>query len=299
VILTANLDESGTHGDSPVTVMGGMLANARQLEAFEKKFRQAKKDHGFNIFHTKKFKKRDGDFRGWDDGRMFGLMNDLAVITSSGFTEGVTFLLDNAAYDAEYKAGDGPRKLRLDSKYGLCFRNCLLFLSLKALKRMHRGRYPTLHFVLESGHKNAGDALRIFNEYKALLKVNDCDMLGDLLFADKNPAGGSPSSHRVPDLAAITFSARCRFAASHVAPCDLSCDLYAAARVVSRRVCAEPCRSADQPLGRPPVGRAAGRPAGPQHLTSPTPRAARAALRGSTLPVPEGKALFDATSLRM
>jgi hypothetical protein len=186
VILTAYLDESGTHGDSPTTVMGGILVNARQLEAFERKFRQAKKDHAFEIFHTKKFKKRDGDFRGWDDDRMFALMNDLAVITSTGFTEGVTFLLDNAAYDAEYKAGDSPKKLRLDSKYGLCFRNCLLFLALEALKRMHRGRYPTLHFVLESGHKNAGDALRIFKEYKVLLKANGCDMLGDLLFADKD-----------------------------------------------------------------------------------------------------------------
>jgi hypothetical protein len=30
VILTAYLDESGTHDGSPVTVMGGMLANAQQ-----------------------------------------------------------------------------------------------------------------------------------------------------------------------------------------------------------------------------------------------------------------------------
>ena len=48
------------------------------------------------------------------------------------------------------------------------------------------GRYPTLHFVLESGHKNAGDALRIFNETKAELKAKGCDMFGDLLFADKD-----------------------------------------------------------------------------------------------------------------
>jgi len=79
-----------------------------------------------------------------------------------------------------------PRKLRLDSKYGLCFRNCLLFFALEGLKRMHRKRYPTLYFVLESGHKNAGDALRIFNETKAELEADGCGMLGDLTFSDKD-----------------------------------------------------------------------------------------------------------------
>jgi Protein of unknown function (DUF3800) len=42
VILTAYLDESGTHGGSPVTVMAGMLANARQWKAFERNFQRLK-----------------------------------------------------------------------------------------------------------------------------------------------------------------------------------------------------------------------------------------------------------------
>jgi hypothetical protein len=71
VILTAYLDESGTHDGSPVTVMGGMLANARQWEAFEKGFSKLKAVHGFQIFHTKKFKKKDGDFRGWTTDQCF------------------------------------------------------------------------------------------------------------------------------------------------------------------------------------------------------------------------------------
>ena len=106
MILTAYLDESGTHGESPSTIMGGMLANARQWEAFERKFRQMKKKHKFRIFHTKKFKRRDGDFKGWSNDQCLALMEDLAPITATAFTEGVTFLLDNAAYDAEYKSGE-------------------------------------------------------------------------------------------------------------------------------------------------------------------------------------------------
>jgi hypothetical protein len=186
VILTAYLDESGTHGESPHTVMGGMLANAQQWERFEQKFRQIKKRHKFRIFHTKKFKRRDGDFKGWSIEQCLALIADLAPITATAFTEGVTFLLDNDAYDAEYKSGEQPRKLRLDSKYGLCFRNCLYFFGLEGVKRMHHRRYPTLNFVLESGHKNFGDALRIFNEVKAELKANGCDMLGMITPADKD-----------------------------------------------------------------------------------------------------------------
>jgi hypothetical protein len=186
VILTAYLDESGTHGSSPVTVMGGMLANARQWEAFGEAFKEAKQNHGFKVFHTTEFKKRSGDFKGWSVMQQVALMGDLAALTSKAFTEGVTVTLDNADYEVEYKAGDRPRKLRLDSRYGLCFRNCMLFFALEGLKRVHRGRFPTLRFVLEAGHKNAGDALRIFNETKAELEANSCNMLGDLLFADKN-----------------------------------------------------------------------------------------------------------------
>ena len=76
--------------------------------------------------------------------------------------------------------------MRLDSKYGLCFRNCLYFFALEGIKRTFRGRYPTLNFVLESGHRNFGDALRIFNEVKAELKANACDMLGTMASADKD-----------------------------------------------------------------------------------------------------------------
>lgn len=186
VILTAYLDESGTHDGSPVTVMGGIVANAGQWKRFEARFRGVKKRHHFKIFHTKKFKKRNGDFKGWSDRQMLALMNELGQITSAAFTEGVTMALDNELYERDYKGGQTPKKLRLDSKYGLCFRQCLLFFILEGLKRIHRDQYPKLHFVLESGHKNAGDALRIFNEVKKELQGNDCDMLGDLVFADKD-----------------------------------------------------------------------------------------------------------------
>ena len=142
MILTAYLDESGTHEGSPVTVMAGILANARQWETFESEFRRIKSRHGFRVFHTKKFKKKEGDFRGWSTRRCLALMSDLAPITASAFTEGLSVTLHNADYEAEFRSGEKPRKMRIDSPYGFCFRNCLIFFMLEGLKRAHRGRYP-------------------------------------------------------------------------------------------------------------------------------------------------------------
>lgn len=184
--LTAYLDESGTHGGSAVTVMGGMLANARQWEQFEANFSLLKKKHGFRVFHTKKFKRRDGDFKGWSVDQQWALMKDLGHLTASAFTEGVTMTLNNADYQASYKGGEAPRKLRIESKYGLCFRNCLIFFALEGLKRVHRGKPPRLHFVLESGHANWNEVRDIFNEMKRELQARDCDMLGEITFADKD-----------------------------------------------------------------------------------------------------------------
>jgi hypothetical protein len=78
VILTAYLDESGTHSDSPVTIMAGVLANAEQWTLYEAEFSELKLKHGFRIFHTKKFKRRTGDFKGWHPFQQAVLILDLA-----------------------------------------------------------------------------------------------------------------------------------------------------------------------------------------------------------------------------
>jgi Protein of unknown function (DUF3800) len=189
VILTAYFDESGTHGGSSVTVMAGVLANAHQWERFERDFSKIKKKHGFDVLHTKKFKHKRGDFVGWTDSQRIAVLKELLLLTTTDkrFTEGVTVTLDNAEYEASYKkAADDPRRLRIESKYGLCFRNCLWFFAIEALKRAHRGRPPRLHFVLESGHPNVNEALHIFKEIKQELTGIGCDMLGEITIADKN-----------------------------------------------------------------------------------------------------------------
>ena len=83
--------------------MGGMLARAEQWQAFQKNFDKAKKHFGFRIFHTRKFKNRDGDFKGWNVDRQWELMRELARLTGAGLTEGVSIILDNETFEANYK----------------------------------------------------------------------------------------------------------------------------------------------------------------------------------------------------
>jgi uncharacterized protein DUF3800 len=186
VILTAYLDEGGTHGGSPATVMAGVLGNVRQWERFQDQFDRIKRRHGFKILHMKKFLKRDGDFKGWSPERCVALVEDIVVSTEGTYSDGVVMVLNNADYERDYLQGERPRKLRLDSKYGLCFRHCLYHLMLQAQRRRFRKKIPKLHIVLESGHQNAGDAERIFHETKAEFKGGELDVLGAITFADKD-----------------------------------------------------------------------------------------------------------------
>lgn len=186
LILTAYFDESGTHDGSPITVMGGVMANVDQWKRFDRKFKKVKAKHRFNIFHTKKFKRRAGDFKNWTPRDCLNLIDDMAAVTQRGFTDAVVMTLNNDEYEADYRSGEKPRKLRLDTKYGLCFRECLYHFMRVGLSLRHKKRLPHIHVVLESGHKHTGDALRIFEEVKADFKGSDADMLETCTLADKD-----------------------------------------------------------------------------------------------------------------
>jgi Protein of unknown function (DUF3800) len=187
VILTAYCDESGTHDGSPITVMGGAMANVRQWHTFEKRFKLLRKKYGFEKFHTKKFRHKTGDFRGWSDTKCILLLRELREL-SKVVTCAVSMAVGNADYEAEIKGGEiAPRKLRIPTKYGLCVNTCVYHFIEEAVNQ-HIGDKPQkLNFVLESGHKNAGDGLRIFNDIKAELKGTVLDgLLGSMTFDDKD-----------------------------------------------------------------------------------------------------------------
>jgi Protein of unknown function (DUF3800) len=183
LIFTAYFDESDTHGPSPTLVMAAFLGSSRQWELFGRKIRALQRRDGFTVFHTKKFRALRGEFEDWGPEKCVRLLNDLAAAIRDGLTEGVTITLPRALYEIEYRGGQVPKGMRLDSQYGVCFRACMyrLVQIVTANKKRHR-----LHVVIESGHQNVRDTIRIFDELKAEFQNLGFDILGDITIAKKS-----------------------------------------------------------------------------------------------------------------
>ena len=196
VILTAFLDESGTHGGdgtpgnpaSEATVMAGMMATAQQWARFAGNANALRHRYGFRNLHMKDFISKQGDFAGWSPEKQVTLIGDLgSIIQAPSLMEGVTYRVDNKEYLSDF-IGERPKKVALDSAYGFCFRNCMVHLAFEAERRLgHHKKWEEtkLHFVLESGHKNAGDALRVFNEMKGDFEAQGINLLGTISFMSK------------------------------------------------------------------------------------------------------------------
>jgi hypothetical protein len=165
VIFTAYLDEADTHGPNPTIIMAAFLGHAYQWRRFEAKLAKIQKEYGFKIFHAKDFKSRNGDFKGWDEKKRARLIGDFSQLIDTTLTSGMAVHLEYDRYLSEYKSPPIPKRMRLDSHYGACFRVCMSRI-MQLLRE--RGGQDSLHVVLERGHRNAGDCERIFHEFKTM-----------------------------------------------------------------------------------------------------------------------------------
>jgi hypothetical protein len=188
MIVNVYIDESGTH-ESGVTVLGGWVGRMGQWSGFDPLWRKLLKQNRLDHFHSKSMRQSKGQFRGWRVFEKFEFTQRAAEIALKHLEFGFTIALSDAAYDQHYVAGHRPKEIPLDTRYGLCFRHCLSHVPMMA-KQAFKGRELDINFVLESGHKNAGDALRIFERVKkqGLTNPNEIEiveMLKTLTFEDK------------------------------------------------------------------------------------------------------------------
>jgi hypothetical protein len=186
VIFTAAFDESDTHGESPNTVMAALLGSANRWELLQYRIDELKSQYGFTIFHGKHFRARRGEFKGWSEYKCASLVNELAIGIRDNLTESVVIALPRALYMTDYRGGYVPRKMRLDTQYGICFRSCmerLVNIVVSDKSEEHR-----LYVVIERGHKNLGDADRIFHEMQGRLMRRGINILGAITIGEKTVA---------------------------------------------------------------------------------------------------------------
>jgi hypothetical protein len=162
VIVTMYIDESGTHGSS-VVILAGWVGRLGQWAVFDPKWRTFLKKNGLTYFHSKEMRDTDNEFKGGTIGRKREFMDKAARLALKSMAFGFTSCVKLDEYKKIYIGNERLRGVPIDSPYGLCFRHCVGMVASFAFDRF-KDKELDIHFVLESGHKNLGDAERIFQE---------------------------------------------------------------------------------------------------------------------------------------
>lgn len=158
VTITAYLDESGTHADSPAVVVAGYLALARDWEGFEIEWRAALGDFGIDRFHMSDFANGAQGFQGWPEPVRRERFARLAAIINRHVLSSVGVAIPMDAYRAAFSseitgAHAGPYFLAAT----------VLMTSVATIARSLR-TVPWIAYVFESGARGAGDVLEAFSE---------------------------------------------------------------------------------------------------------------------------------------
>jgi hypothetical protein len=61
----AYFDESGTHDEAPVLILGGLLGSKSEFQGLGNSLNAISERYGFDIFHAVDFRHGKGVFRGW------------------------------------------------------------------------------------------------------------------------------------------------------------------------------------------------------------------------------------------
>ncbi|MGY2987219.1 DUF3800 domain-containing protein [Bradyrhizobium sp. USDA 4508] len=183
--LTAYFDESGTHNSSPALILGGAVAKNIRWSRTERELRSLFKMYGLDRFHAVDVRHKSGSFKGWSQSKLQAFITDFVTLIFKRSAYCITVACEPRAYAEIYRSADTHRSVRKDTHYGLCFRVSLWgminFISDK------QWTWP-LDVVLEDGHRNSGDAERIFRELRTdapygmlgqmvLKRKTNCDLL--------------------------------------------------------------------------------------------------------------------------
>jgi hypothetical protein len=178
MIVKIYIDESGTHG-SPVTILGGWVGRLGQWAIFDPKWSKLLKRHELAFFHSHELRQSKGAFKGWSIAQKQDFMAAAARIALRSLEFGFTIILSEEDYRQRYVADERPKEVQLDSRYGLCFRYCLGLIPSLAMQAFNR-RNLDISFILESGHPNFGDVIRIFNKVKESQVAHEMEIVQTL-----------------------------------------------------------------------------------------------------------------------
>ena len=166
MILSVCLDESGTHADSPISVMAGCVGTAAQWKHVEADWAALVAKAGVRHIHAVELFKRTKQFRGWKSEDVDALALSLDGVIARYLQLGFSVIRDD-----DYKTPTARAAPEAPGE-GFCFRGCLAFVpsfiasELKLAGQGALAELTRIDFALEGGHANVGDARRLFELYK-------------------------------------------------------------------------------------------------------------------------------------
>ena len=173
--MTAYLDESGTHGASAATqVLGGFIASEQGWMAYERDLESLFKQHNVEYFHAIKFRNRKGPFKHFNVATQAIFIHDFYEVVDRHLAYGFAVSLTQQDFLEVYRASKEslPKRFRHNSQYGICFRFCMS--TIRTFMRSHPDECPVT-LVLEGGHRNCGDAVRVYTDAKEELQRREND----------------------------------------------------------------------------------------------------------------------------
>jgi len=122
VIYGARLDETGTDGLSPITVVAGAIAIEPQWSNLEAAWDQLLSSRNVSAYHWKEFNDRKADFQGWSDYKCRRFQDRQEKIITKYTTFRVSAGIDDAVHADVKRRMKGVKGFRPDSNYSLCLR---------------------------------------------------------------------------------------------------------------------------------------------------------------------------------
>lgn len=182
MVLSAYLDESGTHDASLSVVMAGFVGTVRRWSNCQKRLRRLFYQYSIEKFHAKDLRLRSGEFVNWSDERIISFTAKFdRIIKSANLDLGLSVSLLKSDFREHYKPNIARRSV-VRTEYGVCF---YVFLGRLLNYLLHNPEKAPVYFVLEGGHRHSGNAEAIFHAYKASRSKEQRDLLGSSTFETK------------------------------------------------------------------------------------------------------------------
>lgn len=188
VIVNVYIDESGTHG-APHMIMAGYAAKLGAWNRFDEKWNKHLRRFGVPYFHARELNNLNGPYKGWRNEDIAPFAQKSAVIADAHAMFGFTVRLDGKDFRECYQEGKKPKKLALDSMWGLCFRASLK-VALEAIKTEIDRSDLKINFIVESGHPNVGAACEILKQLKKLQIDGVSEHLGTVTCGEREDFPG-------------------------------------------------------------------------------------------------------------